>query len=487
MAVFAREHEGVPPRKTAWTRDAESEAASQGLPDAWTIGAICFFAGAFAFLAGLRHYQFGSNKYNLGNFTQAIWNTAHGRFFEATGDTGEQMLRLGAHVEPILVLFAPLWWAWPSPLMLLSFQAVALASGAVPVYWLAHKHLKSKAAARRMAFAYLLYPSLGLLALHEFHAVTFAIPFLLFATWYLDEERFVPFVVWAVLAAATKEQIGLAVAGLGIWYVLTHRRYRTGALIALGGFAWSAFAFLVVIPHFAPDGTNPYAARYATVGGTPRGIIHTALSSPLEIVNAIGTPVNGVYLVALILPVAGLCLLAPIALIPAFPELAINLLSTHATQKTLTWQYVAGIVPFVLVAAIFAIRRRPKQTTFLTRIVVMAAAVTFVTFSPQMFEWVNDSVDQTSAKEAVSLIPEGVPVSVSGYLGAHLAERERLLSFPTVREANWIIVDRRDAWIPWPVEEWDPPRWERAVDRYAQSPDWKVVFHRSDILVLRRR
>jgi uncharacterized membrane protein len=454
--------------------------------DRWTVGATGVFAVAFSVLAGLRHHELGSSKYDLGNYTQAVWNTAHGRLFEATGDTGDQMLRLGAHVEPILVLFAPLWWIWPSALMLLTVQAVALASGALPVYWLARKHLGSTAAARRLALAYLLYPSLGLLALHEFHAVALAIPFLLFATWYLDEDRLAPFVVWAVLAAATKEQMGLVVAGLGVWYVLKHRRYRNGGIIALAGLAWSLFAFLLVIPHYAQAGTNPYGARYGAVGGTPGGILHTAVSSPLDIFGAVGTQLNAAYVVALVLPVAGLCLLAPIALIPAIPELAINLLSNQETQKTLTWQYVAGIVPFVLVATIYAIGKRPKQTVFLTRIVVMASAVTFVAFAPQMVSWVQDPIDRTAARDATRLIPEGVPVSVSAVFGAQLAERRRLLPFPVVREANWIIVHRGDAYIPWPVEKIDVPRWQQAVHRYETSPKWRVVFDRSSILVLRR-
>jgi uncharacterized membrane protein len=489
MAVVS-ERSSAPPAgrvRNARAEGGEETFSARHRLDAWTLGIASFFAVALSVLAGLRHYQFGSSKYNLGNFTQAIWNTAHGRLFEATADTGDQMVRLGAHVEPILVLFAPLWWLWPSPLMLLTVQAVALASGALPVYWLARRRLGSTSAARLLAVSYLLYPSVALLALHEFHAVTLAIPFLLYAAWYLDADRILPFAVWAALAASTKEQIGLAVAGLGVWYVLTRRRYRMGTLIAASGLAWSAFAFLVVVPHFSPGGANPYSDRYAAVGGSPGGIVETALSSPQDILNAIATPANAAYVVALVLPVAGLCLLAPLALIPALPELAINLLSGHGLQKTLTWQYVAGIVPFLFLATIHAIRKRPQQTEFLTRIVAMAAAVTFALFTPQMFSWFGEPTNRASARQALSLIPDAVPVSVSGRLGAHLAERRRLLSFPTVREANWIIVDRRDAWIPWPVERWDPERWERAVGRYEHSHDWRVVFDRDDILVLRRR
>ena len=83
--------------------------------------------------------------------------------------------------------------------MLLVVQAVAIALGAVPVYWLARKHLGSAHAGVGFALAYLLYPATGWLTLNEFHPVALATPLLLFAFWYLDEDRLLPF---AALRAA---------------------------------------------------------------------------------------------------------------------------------------------------------------------------------------------------------------------------------------------------------------------------------------------
>ena len=55
-------------------------------------------------------------------------------------------------------MFAPLWWLWPSPDLLLTVQAIAVALGALPVFWLARKHLGSERAALGFALVYLLYP-----------------------------------------------------------------------------------------------------------------------------------------------------------------------------------------------------------------------------------------------------------------------------------------------------------------------------------------
>ena len=175
-------------------------------PDVRTLltAGIAAYAAGFAALSVLRHDAFVSVRFDLGNMVQAVWSTAHGHPLRMTGLHGDQISRLGAHVDPILVLFAPLWWVWPSPDMLLVAQAVAVAFGALPLYWLARKHLGSARAALGFALAYLLYPPVQWLVLDDFHAVALACPLLLFGFWYLDEDRLGTFAFVAFLAMLTK-------------------------------------------------------------------------------------------------------------------------------------------------------------------------------------------------------------------------------------------------------------------------------------------
>ena len=65
------------------------------------------WAVVFAGLAAARHAAFESFRFDLGNMTQAVWSTAHGRPLEMTDSAGEQIVRLGSHVDPLLMLFAP--------------------------------------------------------------------------------------------------------------------------------------------------------------------------------------------------------------------------------------------------------------------------------------------------------------------------------------------------------------------------------------------
>src|SRR5262249_7275777 len=145
---------------------------------------------------------------------------------------GAQVSRLGIHVDPIIVLFAPLWWVWPSPTLLLVVQASALAAGALPLYWFARKHLGRERQAAAIAGAYLLCPSIGWNAIVEFHSVALAVPLLLFAIWFLDEERVWWFAICAAGAVLCQEQLGVIIACLGLWHVWHARRVRRGTIIA---------------------------------------------------------------------------------------------------------------------------------------------------------------------------------------------------------------------------------------------------------------
>ena len=224
-------------------------------------GAITAYAAGFAALSSLRHEAFITGRFDLGNMVQAVWSTAHGDPLRMTSLHGDQISRLAAHIDPILVLFAPLWWIWPSPHLLLAVQAVVIALGGVPVFLLARKHLASPRAALGFALAYLLYPATGWLTLNEFHPVALATPLLLVAFWYLDEERLLPFALFAVAASTCKEEIALVVAGFGIWYAVAHRSWAAGTAIAIAGGVWAVVAIGIVIPHYNAGAESDFYGR----------------------------------------------------------------------------------------------------------------------------------------------------------------------------------------------------------------------------------
>ena len=448
------------------------------------------YAAALAAASALEFRSYGYARFDLGNMVQAVWSTAHGRFLENTSLDGTQLSRLGGHADPFLALLAPFWLVWPSPLLLLVVQALAVSAGAFPVFWLARKHLASDRVAANFAGAYLLYPATQFNAFTPsagFHAVSIAIPLILFAIWFLDEGRLIPFAVFGLFAAATKEEIGLAVGLLGIWYAVRKGKRLQGSVVLGCGAAITALDFLVIIPHFSPPGFHPFADRYAAVGGSVGGILHTALSDPSALVRAAATGHNTVYLLLLLVPFLGLWLFEPLIAVCALPDLAINLLSSKPEQTTLELQYTAGILPFLVVAAILGAQRLRRDPS----LIVLAACACLALYSPivvarsDITSALQPSPARAAKVRALAMIPAGAPVAASNQLGADLSERRYIYVFPYVRDARWIVLDKKDRYLdssPYAARAFD-----QAVARYEGSANWNIVYSSHGVEVLHKR
>jgi uncharacterized membrane protein len=450
------------------------------------------YAALFAFAAVIHYLVFKTPRGDLGTMVQAIWNTLHGHFLEGTTQSGHEAIRFRGHVDPFLVIFVPLLWVWSSPLLLPVLQAVAVASGALPVFWLARKHLGTQRAGAHFAFAYLLYPATQFSTFtvaDSFHSVAIVVPLVLYALWFLDEDRLVAFSAVALLAFTTREEIPLAVGCIGIWYAFKKGGRRLfGIGFFTGGLAVTLFNFLWLIPHFSSTGADPYTGRYRAVGGTPHGMVHKLVTDPLAFVHAVATGHKALYLCLLLMPFLCLSLFEPLLLLGAVPDLAINLLSSSGGQTSIGYQYTAGIVPFVVVAAVFGASRFRGYAAGLSLAALVATAavamLTVAVLSPILI--LTSDVGALGSPlvrakaHAVSLIPNGAPVSASNQLGGHLSERSYIVTFPQVRRVQWIVVDTNDP------DRLNGRWFKRKLRRYESDKAWRVVFSSRGIVVLRR-
>jgi uncharacterized membrane protein len=457
--------------------------------------AMAAYATAFAGLSVLRHRAFETGRFDLGNMVQAVWSTAHGHPLQVTNLHGDQVSRLAAHVDPILVVFAPLWWLWPSPSLLLTVQALAVALGALPLFWLARKHTGSERVALGLSLAYLLFPATEWMTLNEFHPVALACPLLLFAIWYLDENRLLPFASFALLAALTREEIPFVIAGLGVWYALGRRRWIAGGAIAVAGVAAAAIAVQVLIPHFR-HGSASFYGRYDAVGGSASGIVRKAFTDPGRLISVAFDHRGTHYLIDLLLPIAALALLAPLLLIALVPELALNLLSSVDAQSSIHYHYVAAEIPILFAAAAIGARRLGRWAAAAAAAAVLAAIAGNYLLGPiPLWRFVpgGETLQATSAQVSrhdriagreLNLIPADVPVSATNALGAHLSERKRIFSFPHLEGADWVAVDAQK---PSLGDHNDKRGGLKRIAKLRQDPRFRLVAANDGVLVFRRR
>ena len=461
--------------------------------------AIGAYAVGFSALSILRYHAYNTGRFDLGDMAQAVWSTAHGHPLAVTNLDGDQASRLGSHVDPILVAFAPLWWLWPSPSMLVTAQAVAIALGALPVYWLGRKHLQSERAALGFALAYLLYPAVQWLTLNEFHPVALACPLLLYAFWYLDEDRLIAFAVFAVLAALTKEEIPLVLAGIGAWYAVGRRRWAVGGTIAAVGLVLTAVSVEIVMPHFNEGASSRFYDRYGALGHSPGDIVVNLFTHPGRFLSAAFGHAGVHYLLDLGLPLLLLFVGAPLVLVAALPELGLNLLSSTTTQSSIHHHYTAGLIPPLVVATVLGTARLTRTRRELrTRIAVVAVAVMVVANyvlgaiplwrnlpggqSYQAYASHVSTHDRITDR-ALKLIPGNAVVSANNSLGSHLSARRRFLSFPYIEDAQWIAADETQ---PGYADRWDPLATAATLAWLRRNPDWRLVFSEDGVLIFKR-
>jgi uncharacterized membrane protein len=453
-------------------------------------GAMAVYALLFAAAAVVVYLMFHEQRLDLGDMVQAVWSTAHGHFLQVTTPSGREVVRLGLHADPFLALFAPLWWLWPSPLLLLVVQAAAVASGVLPVYWLARTHLGSERAGVHFAFIYLLFPATQYNALTDMtgpHPVSFAVPLILYAIWFLYTDRLLPFAVMALLAASTKEEIPIAIGCLGIWYAVRRGRRLSGAAILALGTAATLVDVLVIIPHYSPTGQSPFAGRYAAIGGTPRGIAHTLVSDPLAFVHAVASWHKLIFVLLLLVPFLGLWALEPLLLLCAIPELAVDLFSSEPLQTQIQGHYTAGVLPFVLAATVLGtarLGRDPARVSFYA----LAAVAMLMVLSPlipagaDLVAAVRSDPARAAKSRALRMVPADAKVSASQAIAGYLSARRFISVFPFTHGAGWIVVDAHDT-----SYGGDEARFRRAVRRYKRDPRWRVVYTDRGIAVLHKR
>jgi len=283
---------------------------------------ILLMIADFGLLAGLalqRHDTFNSSALDLGYHDQVIWNTLQGRPFRLTlyrqdeqapfwVDVPLDQIRdsdslLSYHVEPLLVLVAPIYWLWDDVRALLLLQAGALTLGAWLAYRLGQRRLGSAWAGLAVALIYLLVPARQAAALSDFHTVALTAPLFLLALDALDRGKTLLFLLASLLCLIGREDAAIIVIALALYAAAFHPRMRRPALILTGvSLVYLYVATRVIMPYYSGLAGPTYLYRYTHFGASLREMIQNGFSQPQIYWNWLRQPEISAYLGGLVLP-----------------------------------------------------------------------------------------------------------------------------------------------------------------------------------------
>lgn len=299
------------------------------------IGAMVVWVIVFGRLVVLRHDSWRTIDFDLGIHDQSIWLLSRFKDFV----TVRGLPVFGHHATFGYVFLVPLAWLGAGPNTWNVLQVVAIASSALPIYFLARHRLKRPWLACTLGVAWLLQPPLQFFAWETFHPEVIAIPFLLWAYWAIERDRRTLYWVLVVIALMWKEDVALFVFMLGLLQ-LFRRRSRVGLLTMGVALIWFAVFGIWMVPHLAGGGTV-YGPLYGSLGDSPSEVLKTALRDPGAITQRLSDNDALGWLRDLLAPFGFTPLFAPLVLLLGLPQALINLLSTANFTWDLRYHYQA--------------------------------------------------------------------------------------------------------------------------------------------------
>jgi uncharacterized membrane protein len=407
--------------------------------------------------------------WDITNISQAIWNTAHGAPFAMTNQY-PLTNRLGGHVEPVILLLAPLAWiAGAAPnlaISLLVLQTLVVVSGVVPVYLLAKDGLKSGYGAVTFSFLYLLYPAVGAILSFEFHTVTLTAGLWLWAIYCVHREKWAGVAIFSLLALSCKENMSLLLLLFGIYLAFSKQGHRIlGISLALTGGVWFVVSVFWVQPLFSPTGASVQMENYSWMGDSIYDKATLFFRDPQTIWLHVDDRIRE-YARQLLSPWGFISILSPLRLALILPELAINLLSAKAQQvKVESGHYASALIPFVAWSAISGAawlkkmirlglekincRTWERYVTSLLLTILLGWGFVYHYYrgySPlsQNYSTATVTAHALRIKEFMSLVPDSSSILTQPSLGPFFSQRQEVYSdVRALSKADFLLVDAK--------------------------------------------
>ena len=296
----------------------------------------------------LRYRAFDSHGFDLGIFTNTIWNLTHGSGYVSSVKGGINLFL--DHQSPLFWALAPFFWLVPRPETLLLVQAFGLSAGGPALYYLGRAHFgRGHWAPAALPWLYWLWLPMRNAAAFDFHPEVFMLPLTLWAcAGFASDRRWVNALGLAALLGAlgAKESSGVVVFGIGVSWILTGgpgpRTARwPGIAIAAAGAA--VFWFDVQVAPRMLGGEYAYMNLYERFGGGIGSLLMAPFTQPAYFFSQFLNPARLNFLLWTLGPLAFLPLLDWRAAVAALPPYLGLFLSQGDQRVKLLFHY--GIEP----------------------------------------------------------------------------------------------------------------------------------------------
>ncbi|MDQ7028810.1 MAG: DUF2079 domain-containing protein [Ardenticatenia bacterium] len=178
---------------------------------------------------------------------------------------------------------APLYRLWPSPVLLLIVQTLALALSAWPLYLTLKRWLDDEWTAAALTWAYVVYLPLHYVTMFDFHPTALMPVFLTTAIYAAERRRWRLYALALLGALISRADAAFVALGLGLLFAW-RRWTKVGALTFTAGVLWLLLDFGLVVPlaeaKYGPDPLGLIGQRFGQFGATPAEIAVNMVRNP---------------------------------------------------------------------------------------------------------------------------------------------------------------------------------------------------------------
>ncbi|OGH08091.1 MAG: hypothetical protein A2171_01310 [Candidatus Levybacteria bacterium RBG_13_35_9] len=204
----------------------------------------------YSFLSVLRHVHFQSGGFDLGIFDQAIYQYSH---FLFPYNTIKEMFILGDHLNLTLPLLSPLYWIWQDVKTLLIFQAVFITVSSLAIYKLTRLRKFSPFVSLSLSFIYSIFWGIQFAVYFDFHPIVIGVGILAWCLYFFESKKWKLFWIALTLMFLTQENMGIALASVGIIYFFK-KEYRNKSLLFIFGGLIVSLISVKIISLMSPVG-----------------------------------------------------------------------------------------------------------------------------------------------------------------------------------------------------------------------------------------
>lgn len=480
----------------------------------WSI--ILFFGCIYVSISIYNHYNFRTFAYDLGIKNQVLWDYAHFRMNYNTimPELNGQVNVLANHFEPILFLFAPLYYIFGS-YTLLWVQIGCILVGGYGVY----RYISAISGDRifaclGMAMFYGMWGVFGALSF-DFHTNVIAaviVPWLFYAVHQKKQILWLGVLIFILLC---KENMALwmVFVGIGIFlhWVKDKKRRNFGLLTALISLVYFIAIMKYAMPYFA-GGKLPYLHfKYAALGASWSEAIQTVVTRPgytFRLLFENHLPPKGIVfndqakwqLHAFVMLSGGIFLiLRPQFLVMLVPIYAQKMFSDDPVKWSIFQQYSIEFVPIIVLAAFSFINKSENATIkilaggllFLASFDASKEFIGFWKPSPYGKELTNfyqpshykREIPRKEMHSLIEALPEKASVSATFYLIPHIADRATVYQFPEVKDAEYILT-AQDGIVSYPL---DSMTYLVTLDSIIKTNLWEIQLKTEHGYLLKRK